>query len=180
MTNKNENQPEKIEKAQPMDRRKMLKSALAAGGAITAAAFMEGKWLKPVVKTGVLPVHAQSTCPFVFFIYNVTDNDPNDSSGTVDLLAVASLDKVTNNPQPGDLLEISGPISYQIIGFTGFDDLTPTAGQSGALVDGFWYGTPIIETFTYTNVTPEATVTVQYTLNGCSYTYTYDVDWYGE
>ena len=46
----------------PIKRREMLKKgALAAGGAITAAAFLDGKWLKPVVKTGVLPVHAQAS-----------------------------------------------------------------------------------------------------------------------
>ena len=46
----------------PINRREMLKKgALAASGAITAAAFLDGKWLKPVVKTGVLPVHAQAS-----------------------------------------------------------------------------------------------------------------------
>jgi len=45
-----------------INRREMLKKgALAAGGAITAAAFLDGKWLKPIVKTGVLPVHAQAS-----------------------------------------------------------------------------------------------------------------------
>ena len=46
----------------PIKRREMLKKgALATGVAITAAAFLDGKWLKPVVKTGVLPVHAQAS-----------------------------------------------------------------------------------------------------------------------
>ena len=55
MEEKTSNTPKQI------NRRKMLKGVLAAGGAITAAAFLDGKWLKPVVKTGILPVHAQAS-----------------------------------------------------------------------------------------------------------------------
>lgn len=55
MEEKTSNTPEQI------NRRKMLKGVLAVGGAITAAAFLDGKWLKPVVKTGILPVHAQAS-----------------------------------------------------------------------------------------------------------------------
>lgn len=45
-----------------INRREMIKKgALAAGGALGAAAFLDGKWVKPVVKSGVLPVHAQAT-----------------------------------------------------------------------------------------------------------------------
>ena len=42
------------------ERRKLLK-LLAAGGAVTAASMLPGKWSSPVVKTGVLPAHAQVT-----------------------------------------------------------------------------------------------------------------------
>ncbi len=55
MEEKTSNTPEQI------NRRKMLKGGLAVGWAITAAAFLDGKWLKPVVKTGILPVHAQAS-----------------------------------------------------------------------------------------------------------------------
>lgn len=44
-----------------VSRRQALKVILAAGGSITAAAFLPEKWLKPVIKTGVLPVHAQTS-----------------------------------------------------------------------------------------------------------------------
>ena len=175
MKNKSENQPEKIEKAQPIDRRKMLKSALAAGGAITAAAFLEGKWLKPVVKTGVLPVHAQSTCPSIFFAIAVDDDTPGSSTGTGTLDAVGALD-----PSDYSLLDIDGPISYQIIGFTGFDDLDPGigTGNSGTLVDGQWIELPYIQDYDYTNAIADATVTVQWTFNGCTYVVTYtDLGW---
>ncbi len=48
----------------PINRREMLKKgALATGVAITAAAFLDGKWVKPIVKTGILPVHAQASAP---------------------------------------------------------------------------------------------------------------------
>jgi hypothetical protein len=45
-------------------RRQLLKLLIAAGGGVTAAAFFPGKWTKPVVKMGVLPVHAQSTTSY--------------------------------------------------------------------------------------------------------------------
>jgi hypothetical protein len=44
-----------------VSRRQALKVILAAGGSITAVAFLPEKWLKPVIRTGVLPVHAQTS-----------------------------------------------------------------------------------------------------------------------
>jgi hypothetical protein len=46
---------------EPITRRQLLKALLAAGGGLTASAMLPAKWLKPVVKSGVLPVHAQSS-----------------------------------------------------------------------------------------------------------------------
>ena len=46
---------------QSMTRRELLKAALAAGTGLTAAAFLPEKWLKPMVQSGVLPVHAQTS-----------------------------------------------------------------------------------------------------------------------
>lgn len=44
-----------------MDRRTFLKIAAASSGALGAAAFIPEKWVKPLVKTGILPVHAQAS-----------------------------------------------------------------------------------------------------------------------
>jgi hypothetical protein len=44
-----------------LSRRELLKALAAAGGALGAAAFLPGKWIKPLVEAGVLPAHAQST-----------------------------------------------------------------------------------------------------------------------
>jgi hypothetical protein len=44
-------------------RNQFLKLLIAGGSATAAAAFLPGKWLKPIVKVGVLPVHAQSSQP---------------------------------------------------------------------------------------------------------------------
>jgi len=44
-----------------LNRRELLKVLAAAGGGLAAAAFLPGKWLKPVVEAGVLPAHAQAT-----------------------------------------------------------------------------------------------------------------------
>jgi len=42
-------------------RRQALKTLLAAGGGLTAAAFLPSKWIKPLVMSGVLPVHARAS-----------------------------------------------------------------------------------------------------------------------
>jgi hypothetical protein len=42
-------------------RRQLLKTILAAGGGLSASALLPAKWLKPVMKSGVLPAHAQTS-----------------------------------------------------------------------------------------------------------------------
>jgi len=42
-------------------RRKALKAIIATTGGVGASAFFPSKWLKPVVQSGVLPVHAQGS-----------------------------------------------------------------------------------------------------------------------
>ncbi len=42
-------------------RRQLLKALAAAGGAVTAASMLPGKWSKPVIEAGVLPAHAQTS-----------------------------------------------------------------------------------------------------------------------
>ena len=46
-----------------ISRRELLKAIIAGGGGIIATGFLPEKWLKPVVKSGVLPVHAQASTP---------------------------------------------------------------------------------------------------------------------
>ena len=50
---------------QALSRRELLKALAAGGGALAAAAFLPGKWLKPKVGVGYLPAHAQSTAPTI-------------------------------------------------------------------------------------------------------------------
>ncbi len=42
-----------------ISRRQLLKTLIAAGGAISASTLLPGEWAEPVVEIGVLPVHAQ-------------------------------------------------------------------------------------------------------------------------
>lgn len=46
-----------------ISRRDLIKALIAGSGGIVAAGFVPEKWLKPVVKSGVLPVHAQASAP---------------------------------------------------------------------------------------------------------------------
>ena len=48
--------------ARGLSRRELLKVLGAAGGGLTAAAFLPARWLKPVIESGVLPAHAQASC----------------------------------------------------------------------------------------------------------------------
>jgi hypothetical protein len=50
-----------------LSRRELLKTLTAGGGALVASALLPDEWTSPVVQSGVLPAHAQSTfCPTIF------------------------------------------------------------------------------------------------------------------
>ena len=51
------------EQAETLGRRDLLKTLVATGGAVTAAALLPGKWTKPVIESGVLPAHAATSDP---------------------------------------------------------------------------------------------------------------------
>ncbi len=57
------NQPPEIiqPSAENLNRRDILKVLAASGSGLLAAAFLPGKWLKPVIEAGVLPAHAQTS-----------------------------------------------------------------------------------------------------------------------
>lgn len=42
-------------------RRRLLKAILAGGGAVTTVKALPEKWTAPVMKTVILPAHAQTT-----------------------------------------------------------------------------------------------------------------------
>jgi hypothetical protein len=44
-----------------ISRRQLLKTLIAAGGAVTASTLLPGEWARPVVEVGVLPAHAQAS-----------------------------------------------------------------------------------------------------------------------
>jgi len=46
-----------------ISRRDLIKALIAGSGGIVAAGFVPEKWLQPVVKSGVLPAHAQASAP---------------------------------------------------------------------------------------------------------------------
>ena len=55
-----------------LSRRELLKVLAAGSSALAVAAFLPGKWIRPVVSSGVLPAHAQaSNEPPVIFSLDV-------------------------------------------------------------------------------------------------------------
>ncbi len=88
----NESTPE----VQDPGRRRLLK-ALAAGGVVTAASMVPGKWSSPVLKSGVLPAHAQVTQRFAVVCDPEWSVTPNDGFTTFDFSATAT---VNGSPLP--------------------------------------------------------------------------------
>jgi hypothetical protein len=44
-------------------RKQFLRALLAGGGALAVAVIPPGKWLKPILRVGVLPAHTQTSDP---------------------------------------------------------------------------------------------------------------------
>ena len=62
MTNLNETIEEQTELEQTtIGRRALLKALAATGGAVAAVTLLPTEWTNPVIETGVLPVHAQTS-----------------------------------------------------------------------------------------------------------------------
>ena len=156
MEEKTSNTPKQI------NRRKMLKGVLAAGGAITAAAFLDGKWLKPVVKTGILPVHAQASICEDYTITPIFDYFINE--GTAFNLGASVL------PDPGD---------GTILGYTIIDtfNITLTLVPAGSATSGTLVGgvTSFPGHYEFSVTGPNPTVTIEWDIGGCVQTAAYDV-----
>lgn len=52
---------EKSRKSKKITRRNLLKIAAGAGGAVIASSLLPEKWIKPLMKVGVVPLHAQNS-----------------------------------------------------------------------------------------------------------------------
>ena len=53
-------------------RRQFVKIVTAASGGLFAAAFLPEKWVKPVIQSGVLPVHAQASVACLNYVVNAS------------------------------------------------------------------------------------------------------------
>lgn len=72
------------EDARTLSRREVLKALAAASGALGAAAFLPGKWAKPVIEAGVLPAHAQGTDGTLQIVGGVVQVTSTGSGGDLD------------------------------------------------------------------------------------------------
>ena len=139
----------------PINRREMLKKgALAAGGAITAAAFLDEKWIKPIVKTGILPVHAQASCGIYTFNHFFETNFAGYHLG-VNVVPVGP----------------DGPISYEIID-TFNVTFNPGPGSTSGTLSGGTVTFPVSYSWSITGLNP--TFTIQWTYDGFVCTQTYE------
>ena len=124
-----------------LSRRELLKVLVATGGGLVAAAFLPGRWLKPLVSAGVLPVHAQGSLTL-----------------TISGVQVSCIPSPPNDPHP-DLQYFAGILSYQdSLCRVGIDPTTyicwsdnhslilrtyNVAGdQCGGQIDFYFWGTP--------------------------------------
>ncbi len=116
----------------------MLAGLLAAGGAATVAAFLPEKWTRPVVQTGVLPVHAQASgltgAIDGTFLFN---NEPIEGI-TIGCFSIPIIDRKPgprSDPAPVKVQETLTDAS----GFFTFTGLTPGIYDVGFLGKGSWY-----------------------------------------
>jgi hypothetical protein len=82
-------------------RNQFLKLLIAGGSATAAAAFLPEKWLKPIVKVGVLPVHAQSSLSLVLSNLEISNASVGLNIG---------MGKVLAAPVRPSLLKFPGPV----------------------------------------------------------------------
>ena len=61
-----------------LNRRQALKTMIATAGGLGSLAFLPEKWLKPVVKSGVLPVHALSSGMGVTGLVYIGEREPQE------------------------------------------------------------------------------------------------------
>jgi hypothetical protein len=73
-----------------VSRRRLLKVLVAAGGSVAASTLLPGKWVKPILRVGVLPVHAQTSQPATPFIASTTINTSYGDGCVTDLSATIS------------------------------------------------------------------------------------------
>lgn len=64
-----------------VSRRNLLKALTAAGGSLAASLFLPGKWDKPLLRVGVLPVHAQTSNPQPGPTYAIANTTLNEDFG---------------------------------------------------------------------------------------------------
>lgn len=159
-------------------RRDMLKVMLAGGGGIAASAFLPGKWLKPFVTTGVLPVHAATSAPYCDS-GKWWGNYWNSTTG--DGIYYLSIQFPADFP-------IDVEFSYEVTAVTG--NVSIKVGDTGTQTtflydpDGLVY-VDFDETFTITPDAPGAggtawSVTFKTTINACEETVVIDnTDYWG-
>jgi hypothetical protein len=75
--------------ARGMARRRLIKTLAAGTGAAALSTMLPGSWLKPVIRVGVLPAHAQ------------TSNPPTPLTYSCSLTGVTALSNLTPIAQPG-------------------------------------------------------------------------------
>jgi hypothetical protein len=67
-----------------LNRRKLLKALGASGGALALSTMLPASWIKPMVRVGVLPAHAQTSSGFASY----TENFPAGSSGSYETRSI--------------------------------------------------------------------------------------------
>jgi hypothetical protein len=119
-------------KTGPISRRNALKTILAAAGGLGAAAFLPESWARPVVRTGILPAHAQASSPAVDEISILYDDWETDNMTYGNVLAFRVFAGAkTTGFHPGGHARHAAPL---------MDSLTPVKGARivVSLVEHLW------------------------------------------
>ena len=147
--------------SEKISRRKALKKlAAAAAGGLGAAAFLPSKWLKPVVESGILPVHAQTSglCSNIHVRLDFVD----DNSGTFSPLMAHTAIFTGTFPKFKLSYPPSGTVvKYTVISPAGLSGATSGSGKITTLGDVTFPGS-----ITYTGNSPDLQVRFQFM--GCT------------
>lgn len=121
-------------------RRKLLKIAAAAGGAIAATAILPGTWSKPIAQIGALPAHAQTsdapiTLTNALFLGATDQSLPDAALGQARLVSQAGLNIMVQCNWEDPLGRLNSNTSLQTLVMNGGcpTDATFAAGYASGI-----------------------------------------------
>lgn len=111
-----------------ISRRNLLKAVIAGSGGFVATSFIPEKWLKPVVKSGTLPVHAQASVPDHNYVKGFIENSDPEIIFDFRMYAL-----VSSTPFTDDVTRTTGGFKLASPARIPIGDFNPVEGEEVSL-----------------------------------------------